>query len=176
VCPRAILSILEKTKSLAYASIQTLLRPGHSLVASPARLSLFCFSSKYINSEIHTTLTVHMFLQLNKKHVIQCRDPEIQSTIHTHFTTSLHCQSGVNLTFLITFNNETRSETNIDVPRDLTTSKTCAISSTDKKIMTVVTITALCNPPHPLFKQNDYQHFYYCSYVFCVFSDFYTLP
>ena len=27
--------------------------------------------------------------------------------------------------------------------------------------MTVVTITALCNPPHPLFKQNDYQHFYY---------------
>jgi hypothetical protein len=64
VHPGVILSILEKTQSLVYASIQTQFYPGHSLVASPATLSLFLFSPKYINSEIHTTFTVHMLLQL----------------------------------------------------------------------------------------------------------------
>jgi len=45
-----------------------------------------------------------------------------------------------------------------------------------KKIMTIVTTTALSNPPYPLFKQNYYQHFYYCSYMFHVLSDFNALP
>jgi hypothetical protein len=84
VHPRAILNILEKTTSLAFASIQTLQCPGHSLFASPARLSLFLFSSKYRNSDMQTILTVHMFLWLCKKHIIQCRDPEIQSKIQSY--------------------------------------------------------------------------------------------
>jgi hypothetical protein len=81
-CTPVILSILEKTASPVSASIQTLHCPGHSLVAAPARLSLF--SCKYRNSDIHTILTIYMFLQLDKKHytVQSSWDPKQNTVMH----------------------------------------------------------------------------------------------